>query len=218
MRGVGIGVGPLSGGAGWRQRRRRPVPQRSAESNLVSAVAAVSMMFLGPVGLVIAIVFAVFMLIHMVTKDSPTRTATATAATATQSGTRSESPRVRPRRSIPQWVKVFGLTLLAAGVVSTAFPGLQAHDNAVAAVVVVVAGCTLLAKRRWPNANLGALRRVSPALAPAAAPQPHFTFNAPPGWPPPPVGWAPTPGWEPDSSWPAAPDGWVFWTPVAPAI
>lgn len=37
-------------------------------------------------------------------------------------------------------------------------------------------------------------------------------FNEPPGWPPPPAGWAPTQGWLPDPSWPPAPPDWQFWT------
>jgi len=41
-----------------------------------------------------------------------------------------------------------------------------------------------------------------------AAPIPQF--NAPPGWPPPPVGWIPMPGWQPDPTWPPAPPGWSF--------
>jgi hypothetical protein len=36
-------------------------------------------------------------------------------------------------------------------------------------------------------------------------------FNAPPGWPPPPLGWAPPPGWQPHPTWPPAPQGWPFW-------
>jgi hypothetical protein len=36
-------------------------------------------------------------------------------------------------------------------------------------------------------------------------------FNAPPGWPEPPVGWTPPPGWTPDSSWPTPPAGWRYW-------
>jgi hypothetical protein len=37
------------------------------------------------------------------------------------------------------------------------------------------------------------------------------TFNPPPGWPKPPVGWIPPAGWTPDPSWPAAPRGWLLW-------
>jgi hypothetical protein len=36
-------------------------------------------------------------------------------------------------------------------------------------------------------------------------------FNCPPGWPPPPPGWAPSPGWKPDPSWPPPPPGWLLW-------
>ncbi|MGI8519019.1 MAG: DUF4041 domain-containing protein [Actinomycetota bacterium] len=36
-------------------------------------------------------------------------------------------------------------------------------------------------------------------------------FNAPPGWPVPPLGWTPPDGWQPDPSWPPAPLNWVFW-------
>lgn len=36
-------------------------------------------------------------------------------------------------------------------------------------------------------------------------------FQAPPGWPPTPDGWAPEPGWEPEPQWPAPPPGWAFW-------
>lgn len=38
-----------------------------------------------------------------------------------------------------------------------------------------------------------------------------MTFNPPPNWPTPPVGWNPEPGWEPDPSWPKPPDGWRLW-------
>ncbi|GAB3592347.1 hypothetical protein GCM10027446_12860 [Angustibacter peucedani] len=41
-------------------------------------------------------------------------------------------------------------------------------------------------------------------------------FNAPPGWPQPPVGWTPPAGWQPDHSWPPAPAGWTFWVPAHP--
>jgi hypothetical protein len=43
-----------------------------------------------------------------------------------------------------------------------------------------------------------------------------WTFNPPPGWPVPPVGWTPAPGWQPDPSWPPAPEGWHLWLPPAP--
>jgi Domain of unknown function (DUF4190)/Septum formation len=38
-------------------------------------------------------------------------------------------------------------------------------------------------------------------------------FNPPPGWPPPPKGFAPGPGWRPDPSWPPVPPGWQLWVP-----
>ena len=37
------------------------------------------------------------------------------------------------------------------------------------------------------------------------------TFNPPPGWPAPPVGWVPPAGWTPDPAWPAPPEGWQLW-------
>lgn len=40
-------------------------------------------------------------------------------------------------------------------------------------------------------------------------------FNAPPGWPATPPGWAPPPGWRPDPSWPPAPQGWQWWAPTS---
>lgn len=39
-------------------------------------------------------------------------------------------------------------------------------------------------------------------------------FNTPPDWPKPPRGWVPPDGWQPDPRWPAAPQDWVFWTPL----
>lgn len=39
-------------------------------------------------------------------------------------------------------------------------------------------------------------------------------FNAPPGWPKPPVGWVPPRGWTPDPSWPSPPEGWQLWIPA----
>ena len=40
-----------------------------------------------------------------------------------------------------------------------------------------------------------------------------FRFNAPPGWPVPPLGWIPPDGWVPDPSWPPAPPEWRYWVP-----
>ena len=37
------------------------------------------------------------------------------------------------------------------------------------------------------------------------------TFNPPPGWPKPPVGWIPPKGWAPDPAWPPPPPGWQLW-------
>jgi len=37
------------------------------------------------------------------------------------------------------------------------------------------------------------------------------TFNPPPGWPKPPMGWKPPKDWKPDPNWPAMPEGWVLW-------
>ena len=42
-------------------------------------------------------------------------------------------------------------------------------------------------------------------------------FHAPPGWPPPPLGWLPPAGWKPPSSWPPAPAGWTFYLELVPA-
>ena len=42
-------------------------------------------------------------------------------------------------------------------------------------------------------------------------------FHAPPGWPPPPLGWLPPSGWKPPSSWPPAPDGWTYYLELVPA-
>ncbi len=39
------------------------------------------------------------------------------------------------------------------------------------------------------------------------------TFNPPPGWPTPPLGWKPPNGWKPDPAWPAVPAGWSLWIP-----
>jgi hypothetical protein len=41
-------------------------------------------------------------------------------------------------------------------------------------------------------------------------------FNPPPGWPPPPPGFAPDDGWRPDPSWPPAPPGWQLWVSDEP--
>lgn len=38
-------------------------------------------------------------------------------------------------------------------------------------------------------------------------------FNAPPGWPTPPLGWTPPDGWRPSATWPAPPAGWELWLP-----
>ena len=38
-------------------------------------------------------------------------------------------------------------------------------------------------------------------------------FNAPPGWPKPPLGWKPPKGWTPDPNWPTPPEGWELWVP-----
>ncbi|EIC06388.1 helicase A859L containing protein [Microbacterium laevaniformans OR221] len=40
-----------------------------------------------------------------------------------------------------------------------------------------------------------------------------LSFNPPPGWPKPPVGWVPPAGWSPDPSWPDPPEGWQLWLP-----
>ena len=37
------------------------------------------------------------------------------------------------------------------------------------------------------------------------------TFNPPPNWPQPPVGWSPPPNWQPDPAWGPAPNGWRLW-------
>lgn len=42
-------------------------------------------------------------------------------------------------------------------------------------------------------------------------------FNAPPGWPPPPLGWLPPAGWRPPEAWPEAPAGWTFYLELVPA-
>lgn len=42
-------------------------------------------------------------------------------------------------------------------------------------------------------------------------------FHAPPGWPPPPLGWLPPPGWQPPNSWPPAPQGWTFYLELVPS-
>jgi len=42
-------------------------------------------------------------------------------------------------------------------------------------------------------------------------------FNAPPGWPPPPMGWLPPPGWSPPREWPDAPSGWTFYFELVPS-
>lgn len=46
------------------------------------------------------------------------------------------------------------------------------------------------------------------------SPDGRYTFNVPPTWPAPPVGWVPEEHWKPDPTWPPAPDGWRFWLPV----
>jgi hypothetical protein len=38
-----------------------------------------------------------------------------------------------------------------------------------------------------------------------------WIFNPAPGWPRQVRKWQPSPEWRPDSSWPAAPQGWQFW-------
>ena len=42
-------------------------------------------------------------------------------------------------------------------------------------------------------------------------------FHAPPGWPPPPLGWLPPAGWTPPASWPPAPQGWTFYLELVPS-
>ncbi|MFC0864028.1 hypothetical protein ACFHYQ_17165 [Sphaerimonospora cavernae] len=43
-------------------------------------------------------------------------------------------------------------------------------------------------------------------------PGPDWRFNAPPGWPSPPDGWAPTAAWAgPEDDWPEAPPYWKWW-------
>ena len=49
------------------------------------------------------------------------------------------------------------------------------------------------------------------------------TYNPPPNWPQPPVGWSPPDGWRPDPSWGPAPSGWSLSVdsldaPAQPAI
>jgi Domain of unknown function (DUF4041)/T5orf172 domain len=41
----------------------------------------------------------------------------------------------------------------------------------------------------------------------------ELSFNPPPGWPQPPMGWRPPAGWAPDPSWPEPPPGWHLWVP-----
>jgi hypothetical protein len=43
-------------------------------------------------------------------------------------------------------------------------------------------------------------------------------YNPPPGWAVPGEGWRPPLDWYPDPSWPAAPDGWVFWRESEPTL
>jgi hypothetical protein len=43
-----------------------------------------------------------------------------------------------------------------------------------------------------------------------------YRFNPPPGWDVP-AGFTPPSDWTPEPSWPAAPVGWQFWLPEAPA-
>ena len=60
-----------------------------------------------------------------------------------------------------------------------------------------------------PPGGLSTRVRVAPVGVP---PKPtRIVFQAPPGWPAPPVGWEPTPGWLPEPDWPAPPPGWQFW-------
>jgi hypothetical protein len=37
------------------------------------------------------------------------------------------------------------------------------------------------------------------------------TYNPPPNWPTPPLGWVPPPDWQPDPSWGPLPYGWKLW-------
>jgi hypothetical protein len=56
-----------------------------------------------------------------------------------------------------------------------------------------------------------------PTYQPVAQPDAaQWQFNPPPQWPVPTFGWSPPPGWQPDPSWSPAPQGWQFWTLVAP--
>ncbi len=38
-----------------------------------------------------------------------------------------------------------------------------------------------------------------------------WSFNPPPYWPRPPVGWNPSPSWQPDPAWGPVPAGWQLW-------
>lgn len=61
-------------------------------------------------------------------------------------------------------------------------------------------------------------RLARPAYSTVMPPSGEWQFNAPPGWPLPPLGWSPEPGWRSDPSWPAAPAGWQFWVPATSAV
>ena len=50
------------------------------------------------------------------------------------------------------------------------------------------------------------------------SPDGRFRFVPAPGWPVPPAETVIEAGWQPDPSWPAAPDGWVFWQPIAAEV
>jgi hypothetical protein len=77
---------------------------------------------------------------------------------------------------------------------------------------------------RLINAAVRDARGQQPGYGtPAPAPEVSrpLRFNAPPTWPPPPLGWSPGPGWQPDPTWPPPPPGWQLWVPdaqVVPAV
>lgn len=84
----------------------------------------------------------------------------------------------------------------------------NAFLDVLATVAIVAYGVVRVRRYRQPSQiGTAQARTMAMPAVPAAVP---MTFNAPPGWPPAPVGWTPPLGWQPDAGWPPVPAGWLL--------
>jgi hypothetical protein len=108
-----------------------------------------------------------------------------------------------PRR-IHMWIGLLVAWVLVAGLLSILHLGVL--------IWVIMIGLIGFVIYRIPRETPRAPRsRGRRRLAGTTAGDGHDQFNAPPGWPDPPLGWIPPRDWEPKPAWPPAPPGWQRW-------